>query len=54
VKALDPDGPFVTRMDWFADPARLSREFQRWDRETLRGNTLLHWLRHLVRPRRGD
>ncbi len=54
VKPLDSARPMVTRMDWYADPAALSRDFRRWDRETLQRNTLLHWMRHLVRPRRGE
>jgi acetyltransferase-like isoleucine patch superfamily enzyme len=54
VKPLDPDRTFKTRREWFKDPARLSREFQIWDRALLEGNTLRHWLRYLVHPQRGD
>ena len=54
VKKLDPQRPLRTRRDWFADPARLSRDFRIWDRALLGGNTLAHWLRHLVRPDRRD
>ena len=50
VKELDTDRPFKTRREWFADPARLSRDFQVWDRALLEGNSLGHWLRYLLRP----
>jgi acetyltransferase-like isoleucine patch superfamily enzyme len=50
VKKLAPERPLRTRRDWFADPARLSRDFRIWDRALLEGNTLSHWLRYLVRP----
>jgi acetyltransferase-like isoleucine patch superfamily enzyme len=54
VKALDPDRPLKTRREWFADPARLSRDFRVWDRALLKDNTLGHWLRYLVRPNCDD
>ncbi len=54
VKQLDPSQPFVTRSQWLADPSRLSREFDRMDREMLRENTFFHWLRHLFFPAGGD
>jgi acetyltransferase-like isoleucine patch superfamily enzyme len=54
VKELDRNRPLTTRRDWFADPARLSRDFQVWDQALLQGNTLGHWFRYLWRPHRGD
>lgn len=54
VKHLDRDRPLKTRRDWFADPARLSRDFQIWDRALLEGNSLGHWVRYLLRPNRRD
>ena len=54
VKRLDPQRPLKARRDWFADPARLSRDFRIWDRALLEGNTLAHWLRYLVRPSQQD
>lgn len=54
IRSLDPCEKIVTRRNWYADPAKLSRDFQAWDREMLRGNTLLHWLRYLLKPRRND
>ncbi len=54
VKSLDPEGPFVRRSDWLADPRRLFDDFDRLDRERLGGNSLLGWLRHLFSPSEGD
>lgn len=54
VKALDPEGPFVCRSQWFDDPAGLHRDIDAFDRAMLGGNTLGGWLRYLVNPRRGD
>ncbi len=54
VKTLDPDRPFKTRREWFADPVRLRRELQVWDRALLEGNTLAGWIRYLLRPTRND
>ena len=54
VKHLDPDREMTTRAHWFADPHKLFREFEYYDREILRGNTLRHWLRHMVWPRKGE
>jgi acetyltransferase-like isoleucine patch superfamily enzyme len=54
VKALDPTRPFKSRRELFADPARLSRDFQIWDRALLEGNSLAHWLRYLLGPTRKD
>ena len=54
VKTLDPARPFKSRREWFAAPARLSRDFRIWDRALLEGNSLAHWLRYLLRPTRKD
>jgi len=54
VKPLDRDRAFNTRGEWFADPARLARDFQAWDRALLEGNTMGHWLRYLWKPNRKD
>lgn len=52
VRTLDPNETFTTRKDWYADPARLAREFIKWEQAVLKGNTFFGWLRHLVFPRR--
>lgn len=54
VKRLDPGKPRVPRDHWFADPVRLARELDQWDRDILRENTTGGWLRHLLVPKRGD
>jgi acetyltransferase-like isoleucine patch superfamily enzyme len=54
VKTLDPARAVTTRRDWFADPARLRRDFETWDRALLEGNTLAGWMRYLLRPTRND
>lgn len=52
VKQLDPAETFTTRADWYADPARLARDFTAWEQAVLKGNTYFGWLRHLLFPRR--
>lgn len=54
VRHLDPQQPITTRKQWYADPAALFSEIERLDRNMLRGNTLRHWIRHLLLPSRGD
>ncbi len=54
VKRLDPEAPKATRSQWLSSPRRLPREFDQWDRELLGKNTLSHWLRHVVFPRKGE
>lgn len=52
IKQLDPDETFTTRAHWYADPAKLARDFIRWEQAVLKGNTLFGWLRHLLFPTR--
>jgi acetyltransferase-like isoleucine patch superfamily enzyme len=54
VKLLDPAAALTTRADWYADPARLARDFELLDRANLARNTFGHWLRTLLLPLRGD
>ena len=54
VKHLDPDARMTSREQWFSDPVRLRREFEIMDRELLKENTIFHWMRSLIHPRRGD
>jgi acetyltransferase-like isoleucine patch superfamily enzyme len=54
VKDLDTGEPRRTRMDYFADPARLDADMEMLHRHMLKGNSLLGWLRTLLAPRRGD
>lgn len=52
VKELDPNETFTTRAHFYADPARLAREFMLWEQAVLKGNTIFGWLRHTICPRR--
>jgi len=54
VKELDPSQSFAMRSEWFANPSQLAKEIEAMDRENLKGNTVLHWLRTLFFPRRTD
>ncbi|GAG55384.1 unnamed protein product [marine sediment metagenome] len=54
VKHLDPEESFTTRGQWFLKPANVFKEIDQLDRELLRENTLLHWLRYLFFPSKGD
>jgi len=54
VKELDPNGPFVTRADFYRDPSSLVAEADRLDRQFLAGNTLFGWLRALFFPTTRD
>jgi acetyltransferase-like isoleucine patch superfamily enzyme len=53
VKKLDKDIPFTTRAHWFAEPEKLAASIEEIDRDMLKGNTLLGWLRSLVFPAKG-
>lgn len=50
VKRLEGDREFVKRKQWFADPISLAREIDALDRQLLTGNTLWHWIRHILYP----
>ncbi|MDJ0804308.1 MAG: acyltransferase [Desulfobacterales bacterium] len=54
VKQLDAERPMTTRREWFADPLRLKRDLETWDRALLEGNTLAGWMRYLLHPTRND
>ena len=54
IRRLDPHAAMITRGDWFADPRRLARDWNRLDHAQLAGNSLLTWIRTLMRPRPGD
>jgi acetyltransferase-like isoleucine patch superfamily enzyme len=54
IRELDPEQEMRTRQDWFSAHTRLSAELAAWDRAMLKDNTLLHWLRYLFFPQKGD
>lgn len=54
VRELDPTEVQRRREDYLHDPRRLESEIDQLERYLLGDNTLLHWLRTLIWPRRGD
>jgi hypothetical protein len=54
VKHLDPQESFTTRKQWFLNSANVFYEIDQLDRQMLRGNTLLHWLRYVFFPSKKD
>ena len=54
VKQLDADEVFTTRAQFFSDPDSLFQGFDEMDKELLRDNSFLHWLRYLFFPNRRD
>ena len=54
VKQLDPGQDFTTRKQWFQDPGLSADGLDAFDREMLKGNTVRHWIRHLLFPSRDD
>ncbi len=54
VKTLDPERPRRTRAELLADPEGLEAWLRALDNAFLKDNTVLHWLRTLLRPQRGD
>ena len=54
VKQLDDGESFTTRAQFFSEPEKLFRGFDETDKELLRENTLLHWLRYLLFPSKED
>ena len=54
VKHLDPEETITTRAQWFSDHQKLYQDIERLDRDMLKGNNTLHWLRHVFFPSRGE
>ena len=54
IKQLNPNEKMVTRADFFHNPEKLFREFDKFDRVILGKNSLLHWMRHLILPKKND
>ncbi len=54
VKDLDPDGPFRTRMDMFADLDAYRSFFLAMDQQKMGANTSLDWLRSKIAPTKHD
>jgi acetyltransferase-like isoleucine patch superfamily enzyme len=54
IRELDREREIVRRSSIFEDPQALRESMDRVDRWILHSNSFTGWLRHLVRPRRGD
>lgn len=54
VKQLDVGEAFTTRAQLFSDPDKLFQGFDQFDRELLRENSFLRWLRYLLFPFKED
>ncbi len=54
IKPLDPDTTIVTRKSLLGEAEALAVAMDNMDRFLLGNNTWLHWLRTLVKPKRGD
>ena len=54
VKTLDPREQITTRAHFYSNPAKLFKDSDQFDRDMLRNNSLLGWLRHLLFPAKGD
>lgn len=53
-RELDPNTPFKTRADYFADPVTLAAQVDGLNRAFLKNNTTLGWLRASLFPTRKD
>ena len=55
VKKLDTEAQHTTRAQYFKYLAELSADsLNQKDRDRLRGNTTLHWIRSILAPQKGD
>lgn len=54
VRQLDPNEKIITREQWLPAIFRLSKGIDQVERVKYKDNTLLHYLRYLIRPKRED
>lgn len=52
IKHLDPSRSMIARSQWYRDPEALFERIDRLDRSILSGNSLSHWIGHLLSPKR--
>lgn len=50
IRQLDPDNPFITRKDKFADIDKMNLALDSAERESLKGNTFWGWIKSLFFP----
>lgn len=54
IKPLDPDHPVITRKDRFSDTDKMTHLLESAEKETLRNNTFMGWIRSLILPEKED
>jgi len=54
VKQLDPEEKITTRKDRFGDTDLINMNLDLQEKELLKGNTVLGWLRNVIMPSRED
>jgi acetyltransferase-like isoleucine patch superfamily enzyme len=54
VRQLDPNEKMKTRDQWLKEFFHLSEGIDRMERQIYRSNTLMHYLRYLLKPKCGD
>jgi acetyltransferase-like isoleucine patch superfamily enzyme len=54
IRQLDPEREITVRSQWFKKPELLFEYFDTVNRDELKQNTLLHWLRYLLFPGKND
>ncbi len=54
IKKLDPARKITTRKDRFGDTDLINMNLDLQEKELLKGNTVLGWLRYLIMPSKGD
>ena len=54
IKELDPNEKITPRSQWYSNPDKLFTYFDMIDKDTLRNNTYLGWIRSIVKPGKND
>ncbi len=54
IKGLDPNEHITPRSQWYSNPDKLFMYFDMLDKDELRRNTCLGWMRSIVWPRKKD
>jgi acetyltransferase-like isoleucine patch superfamily enzyme len=54
MKQLDPEEKIIKRDCLFSDSEKLFREFDIFDKQRLKKNSVLHWIRYLLYPAKND
>jgi len=54
IKELDPNEKITPRSQWYSNPDKLFTYFDMIDKDTLKGNTCLGWIRSILKPGKND